>query len=184
MKFLLIAATNHKNSINKKLLYFTKGIVSELIPNSEVNTIDLVDYELPLYRQDREQENGIPEKAKRFYQMIGEADAVVIAFAEHNGSYTAVYKNLFDWTSRLNQKVYQDKPTILMAATPGPRGGAGVLGAAEMAGPFFGMDIKGKVSVGKFKDNYDLVTNEIINREIVDQIRSTVVALKKEFEND
>ena len=153
MKILAIAATNHKDSMNKKLLHYVASVFEE---GTDSEIIDLLDYELPLYRQDREQEDGIPQGAQDFYNKISSADAVIISFAEHNGSFTAVYKNLFDWMSRIDQKVYQDKPVILMAASPGPRGGAGVLGAAEMGAPYFGMDMKAIISVPTFQDNFDV----------------------------
>lgn len=179
MKVLSIAATNHKDSMNKKLItYATKFLKKDINPSAETEIIDLIDYELPLYRQDREEEGGIPDKAKEFYQKIGAADAVIISFAEHNGSYTAVYKNLFDWVSRIDQKVYQDKPVIIMAASPGGRGGAGVLGTVEQVAPFFGMDIKGKISVPTFQDNFDFEQNEITNDDIKKQMQDTLSVLK------
>ncbi|MEM9103926.1 MAG: NAD(P)H-dependent oxidoreductase [Pseudomonadota bacterium] len=175
MKIFAIAATNHKDSINKKLLQYVSTLCEE---ETDIEICDLLDYELPLYRQDREQDDGIPAKAQEFYNKIGNSDAVIISFAEHNGAFTAVYKNLFDWMSRIDQKVYQDKPMIIMAASPGGRGGAGVLGAAEMGAPFFGMDVKGKVSVPTFQDNFDFEMNEISNDDIKKQIQTALSALK------
>ena len=174
MKILAIAATNHKDSMNKKLLHY---VASRFEDGIDTEVTDLLDYELPLYRQDREQNDGIPQAAQDFYQKIGDADAVIISFAEHNGAFTAVYKNLFDWMSRIDQKVYQDKPVILMAASPGPRGGAGVLGAAEMGASYFGMNVKAKVSVPTFQDNFDIETGEIINPDIQKQIQDAMSVL-------
>jgi NAD(P)H-dependent FMN reductase len=59
--------------------------------------LDLNDYEMPIYSIDRETEDGIPEEAQRFYDELGAVDAILISFAEHNGAYTAAYKNIFDW---------------------------------------------------------------------------------------
>lgn len=178
MKVLAFAATNHKESINKKLVEYTTSVLQDNAEQGiEVEILDLVDYELPFYRQDREQADGIPEGAKEFYSKIGEADALIISFAEHNGTFTAVYKNLFDWMSRIDMKVYQDKPTILMATSPGARGGAGVLGAVEMGAPFFGMDIKSKISVPTFQDNFDSDRNEVVDSDIADQVKMAVSTL-------
>ncbi|MEM7448904.1 MAG: NAD(P)H-dependent oxidoreductase [Myxococcota bacterium] len=178
MKILAIAATNHNESINKKLLTYTASVIQERFAESQIELLDLVDYEMPLYRQDREAEGGIPQKAQEFFGKIGDSDAVIISFAEHNGGFTAVYKNLFDWMSRINQKVFQDKPVVLMAASPGPRGGAGVLAAAESGAPYFGMDVKAKVSMPVFKSNFDLATGEVSNEEIKAQIHHAVEALQ------
>ena len=54
-----------------------------------------------------------------FLAKLKSANALVISFAEHNGSYSAAYKNLFDWASRINTKVFQNKPTIFLASYQG-----------------------------------------------------------------
>lgn len=177
MKIFAFAATNHKNSINKKLVHYTLSVLNETKADVESKVVDLIDYELPLYRQDREEKHGIPQQAKDFYENIGEADAIIISFAEHNGSYSAVYKNLFDWMSRINQSVYQDKPVIIMAASPGGRGGASILSTVETVAPFFGMNIKAKVSVPVFQDNYDFETGAVTNPDIQNQIADALKTL-------
>ena len=57
-----------------------------------------------IFSEDTEKENGQAEGAKAFLAEIAQADALIISFAEHNGSYTAAYKNLFDWSSRIERK--------------------------------------------------------------------------------
>jgi len=77
---------------------------------------------MPLYSEDREKKLGQPDAAKRFFNKIGTADALLISYTEHNGSFTAAYKNLFDWTSRIDPKVYQGKSMVLLSTSPGPGG--------------------------------------------------------------
>ncbi|MEM9159612.1 MAG: NAD(P)H-dependent oxidoreductase [Verrucomicrobiota bacterium] len=178
MKILAIAATNHADSINKRLLSFASSILREDKPGLEIEILDLIDYELPLYRQDRESDSGVPLKAQEFYNKIGQVDSVIISFAEHNGGFTAVYKNLFDWMSRIDQNVYQDKPMIVMAATPGPRGGAGVLGSVDMIAPHFGMNVKAKVSVPVFQENFNFETGQITNEGIREEVYNALQMLK------
>ncbi|MEM7457701.1 MAG: NAD(P)H-dependent oxidoreductase, partial [Planctomycetota bacterium] len=92
MKLLAFAASNNKASINKQLVeYVATRLRNTLLPETTIDLIDLIDYELPLYRQDRESDSGIPEQAQDFFARIGSADAVIVSFAEHNGLYTAVY---------------------------------------------------------------------------------------------
>ncbi|MGA4605152.1 NAD(P)H-dependent oxidoreductase [Pseudoalteromonas maricaloris] len=43
--------------------------------------------------------------AHNFYQAVGDADVIVVSFVEHNGIYTAAYKNVFHWTPRIDKKV-------------------------------------------------------------------------------
>jgi len=127
MKVLAFAASNSKHSINRTLAASAAGIVGE----ASVEVLDLNDYELPIFSEDREKALGQPEPAKRFLDKIGEADCLIIAHAEHNGSFTAAYKNLLDWSSRIERKIFQDKPTLMLATSPGPGGGANVLAWAQ-----------------------------------------------------
>lgn len=130
MKILTFGASNSKTSINKALAQFT----ATLVPGAEIEVLDLSDYDLPIFSEDLEKEIGQPQAAKDFFEKIGSANGVIVSFAEHNGSYSAAYKNLFDWASRIDQKVFQDKPTAYLATSPGP--GARV-GFGERVGPVF-----------------------------------------------
>lgn len=173
MKVLAFAATSSKNSINAKLAAYT----ANQIKGAQVEILDINDYEMPLFSEDREKELGQHELAKAFYNKLGEADAIVISFAEHNGSYTAAYKNLFDWTSRVDMKVFQNKPVIMLATSPGPGGAASVLAAAQGSAPYFAADVKGSVSVPSFYDNFDMETGTLTNNELVDKILSVTAQL-------
>ena len=113
MNVLAFGTSNSRNSINQKLARYAATQIANAIDNVNVTLLDIHDLEMPIFSEEREKENGIPQFAHDFYQAIGEADAVVISFAEYNGSYTSAYKNLFDWASRIDMKVYQDKPMIM-----------------------------------------------------------------------
>ncbi len=179
MNLFAFAATNHKQSINRKLLDYTTALFKETyVSDIEIDHIHLIDYELPLYRQDRAEAEGIPSLAQDFYNRITRADVIFIALAEHNGFYTAVYKNLFDWASLIDQKVYQDKPTLLMAASIGPNGGGNVLQTAIQSSPFFGMDVKASFSIPSFNDNFDYEKGEITNPELRADIIAALAAMK------
>lgn len=107
-------------------------------PEAEVAFVDLNDFNLPIYSIDRERASGIPQAARSFFDLIGAAEAVLVSFAEHNGTVTSAWKNLFDWMSRIDRQVWQGKPVVFLAASPGPRAGAGVLGHQAQLAPFFG----------------------------------------------
>ncbi len=173
MKILAFAATNSRNSINGKLIQYTASLIS----NADIEYIDINDYEMPIYSQDREEAHGIPQLAQQFYKKIGQSDALIISFAEHNGTYTAAYKNLFDWTSRINQKFYQDKPMLLMATSPGPGGAASVLNTASTSAPYFAGDVQASVSLPNFYDNFDMDKLEVINAEKADEIKQAVLQM-------
>ena len=178
MRILAIPATNSRNGINRQLLSSAGRLLEDgLVAGAEVEIIDLNDYEMPIYSTEREREAGIPEEARRLYAQIGSADAVVVSFAEYNGSYTSAWKNVFDWMSRVDKGVFQGKKVAMLAATPGPRGGAGVLGSATMAAPFFGADLVGSLGIPTFGDNFNSDADELSNPELRARFEKTLGAL-------
>ena len=178
MKLLAFAASNSKNSINKQLVSYAASLLSD----AEVELLDINDYEMPLYSIDRENDAGIPEQAHAFRKKIEEADALLISYAEHNGSYSAAYKNLYDWTSRIDMKVYQNKPVVMLAASPGSGGATNVLATATTSAPYFGGDLKGSLSIAKFFDVFDSDSRTITDADINKQLLATVGELTKEAE--
>ena len=152
MKLLAFAASSSKKSINKELVTYA----ASLLEGADVEVLDLNDYELPLFSVDKEVELGNPPLAKAFLLKVASSDAVIISFAEHNGSYSAAYKNLFDWCSRIGQKVFHDKPLVLLSTSPGASGGASVLTEATKSAPFFAGRVKASLSIPSFYDNFDL----------------------------
>ena len=93
--------------------------------------IDLLDFEMPIYGEDRESEHGVPELAFKFKKLIKESDGIVISFAEHNGVYTAAFKNILDWISVVEKVVWCNKPMFLLATSNGARGAKTVLEIAH-----------------------------------------------------
>ena len=174
MKILAFAASNSTQSINRQLLNYA----ATLIEGAEVEKLDINDYEMPLYSSDREAAHGIPDEARRFYEKIGSAQALLISFAEHNGSYTAAYKNLFDWASRIEAKVYQNKPTVMLSTSPGPGGAANVLGAATTSAPYFGAELKASMSVPSFFDNFDTASGRLSDSGLVKKLQATLASLQ------
>ncbi|MEQ8927951.1 MAG: NAD(P)H-dependent oxidoreductase, partial [Fulvivirga sp.] len=104
-KIIAIGASSSSKSINKTLAIYAASKVGD----ASVSVIDLKDYTLPLFSVDVEEEFGIPEGAHKFNKKIESADGLVISLAEHNGTYTAVFKNLIDWLSRIDMKVWKGK---------------------------------------------------------------------------
>jgi len=174
MKLLAFAASSSSKSINKQLATYA----ASLVPNAVVEILDINDYEMPLFSQDKEEVLGQPDAAKAFYAKLGQADAIIISFAEHNGSYTAAYKNLFDWTSRIDMKLFQNKPMVLLATSPGPGGAKTVLTAAAGSAPYFAADVKGSLSIPSFFDNFDNEKQQISNPAILDELKTVLAQLK------
>ena len=57
----------------------------ELRAPVEIEVLDLNDYEMPIFRPEREAQ-GMPQLAQDFNDKLGAADGVIISFAESNGT--------------------------------------------------------------------------------------------------
>ncbi len=62
--------------------------------------VDLNDFPLPLFNQDLEDAEGLPEPARRLKSLFRSADGFILASPEHNSTYSALLKNTIDWCSR------------------------------------------------------------------------------------
>lgn len=170
-KIIAFGASSSKDSINKQLATYAAG----QFENASVEVLDLNDYEMPIFSMDRETATGIPTLANDFYAKLGTADLLVISFAEHNGAYSTAFKNIFDWISRIHAQTFQEKQTLIMATSPGPRGGSSVLEIAKNRFPFQGADVQGSFSLPNFHDNFDQkngITNTDLNNQLLEIIKS------------
>ena len=172
-KIIAFGGSSSRNSINKQLATYT----ANLFQNAEVEILDLNDYEMPVFSVDKEKEHGIHDLAHDFYAKIGSADFIVLSLAEHNGAYSSAFKNTLDWASRINNKTFQQKPMLLLATSPGARGGGTVLEIATKRFPFQGADVKGSFSLPAFYENFDAV-NGIINMDFKNQLLQIVNSIE------
>ena len=161
MHIVAFAASSSTHSINKKLISYAAG----LMPQHQVEILDLNDFELPLFSEDRELELGQPDLAKQFLHKLDNADALLVSFAEHNGSYSAAYKSLFDWCSRINTKVFQGKDMVVLSTSPGQAGGKNIMASALNSIPHFGGNILGSLSIPSFYNNFDTETMALTNED-------------------
>ena len=168
-KIIAFGASSSKQSINKQLATFA----ANQFQNVTIEILDLNDYEMPIFSIDKEKENGIHPLAQEFYSKLGSADLIIISFAEHNGNYSSAFKNILDWTSRINAKTFQEKPMLLLATSPGARGGSSVLEIASKRFPFQGGIVKGSFSLPSFYENFDVI-NGIIHPEYKNQLLEIV----------
>ncbi|MEO1053131.1 MAG: NAD(P)H-dependent oxidoreductase [Bacteroidota bacterium] len=149
-KIVAFAGSNSSKSINKQLVTWASSMVLQ----AEIELLDLNDFEMPIYSMDREKGQGIPEEAVSFKDTLKSADGLMISLAEHNHSYSAAFKNIFDWFSRIERPIWPDAPMFLMATSPGRRGGQNVLNTAKSAFPHLGAQIVASFSLPSFYDNF------------------------------
>lgn len=125
-RILAFAGSTRKGSFNRKLV--AVAAESAEAAGAEVTLIDLADFPLPLFDQDYEAENGMPENATRLKQLFLEHNGLLIASPEYNSSISAVLKNAIDWVSRRAEgepmkAAFLGKTAAIMAASPGGLGG-------------------------------------------------------------
>ena len=173
MKVVAFAASSSRNSINKLLVTYA----ASLLESDETEILELNDFELPLFSVDLEAELGQPELAKVFLKKLADADAIIISFAEHNLSYSAAYKNLFDWCSRIDPKVFQGKPMVLLSASPAGHGGKTVLATALKSAPSFSGEVKASLSVPSFNSNFDANVGELTNEGLKTKLKEAINSL-------
>jgi chromate reductase, NAD(P)H dehydrogenase (quinone) len=119
MKILGICGSVRKASYNRGLL---RAAQEEAPAGVDVEICSIADIEL--YNADVER-TGVPEPVAAFKNAIAEADALLIACPEYNGSFTGVLKNAIDWASRpVASCPLNGKPAALLGASGGPSGTA------------------------------------------------------------
>lgn len=178
-KITAFAGSSSRHSINKQLTEYALGY----FPGSEfeINLLDLNDFEMPLFSVDKEKEQGYPQEAHRFLKEIGDADLIVCSLAEHNRSYSAAFKNLFDWCSRIEVKVFQNKPMLLMSTSPGGYGGGNVMNTAKTFFPQFAAKVLETFSLPKFHDHFKegKITDADLNTQFEETIKRFQEQLKE-----
>lgn len=149
-KIIGFGASTSTTSINKAFAAYALTF----FPEFEVELVDLNDFAVPVFSVDLEKEH-FPETAKAFLAKIAETDIIICSMSEHNRNWTAAFKSLFDWCSRINLELLQQKPILLMSTSPGGYGAQNSLNIALKVFPQFGGNILESFALPKFYDNFD-----------------------------
>lgn len=118
MRVLGIAGSLRAGSLNQQLLRLT----AEELPEG----VELEVYgglaQIPPYDQDLDDLQ--PDEVERLKQAIADADAILVATPEFNGSIPGQLKNAFDWVSRpLADNPIRSKPVAVIGASTSSFGG-------------------------------------------------------------
>ena len=117
MKILGLSGSLRKASLNTALLRAMSGLAPAGV-ELRVETA----HGIPLYDGDLEDSAGIPPAVEKLKRAILEADGLILATPEYNGSMPGVLKNSIDWLSRPPAdiaKVFRGRPVGLAGATIG-----------------------------------------------------------------
>lgn len=118
MKIIGIVGSLRKESVNRKLYDIAAKHIVEL--GHTVSEASIGD--IPLYNEDLEVDPW-PPTAKRFYDQIASADAVLIVSPEYNYSIPGALKNALDWAS-VGDNAWKDKAVAIMGVSIGSIGTA------------------------------------------------------------
>jgi chromate reductase len=171
MKILGIAGSLRSGSYNRQLLQ----LASDNLPEG----VELAVWEglrdLPAFDEDAE---GTPSLAvASFRAAVADADAVLIATPEYNGSIPGALKNALDWGSRpRDTAAFRSMPVAVIGASPGSFGG--VWAQAEtrkVLGLMGSRVVAGELSLGKAHERLAEP-----DAELVDQLRVVIDVLVDE----
>lgn len=170
---IAFAGSSSKNSINKQLAAYAAG----LLKDTKTELLDLNDFPLPIYSIDEEIANGIPQNAQTFLNKIHKSDGVVLSLAEHNGNFSAAFKNMYDWMSRIQKNLWNQIPMLLMSTSPGGNGAKSVLGIAKNGFPHMGGNVIADFSLPNFNANF--LEGRLINDSLKDELLEAVSKFEK-----
>jgi chromate reductase, NAD(P)H dehydrogenase (quinone) len=116
VRILGVSGSLRRESLNTRLL----AAVTPLAPQGmEIDVFDGLG-DLPLYNQDLDTRQGVPDPVRRWRDAVREADGLLIVTPEYNSSIPGVLKNAVDWASRpITNAALHGKCAATMVATPG-----------------------------------------------------------------
>ena len=125
-RIVALGGSLRKESYNKKLVQIAARAAREA--GAEGTYIELRDYPMPVFDEDLEKAEGLPDSAKKLKQVFIDHDGFLWSCPEYNSSITAVLKNTIDWVSRpvageTPLRGFKGKTAALMSASPGALGG-------------------------------------------------------------
>jgi len=125
-RIVALAGSLRAASYNKQLVRIAAD--GARAAGADVTFLDLAEYPLPVFDEDLEAAEGMPENAARLKAHFVASDGILIASPEYNGSLSGALKNAIDWVSRKTGDepplaAFSGKAVALMAASPGALGG-------------------------------------------------------------
>lgn len=123
-RILALAGSTRRNSYNRSLVRVAAQGAERA--GAQVTGVDLAEYPMPLFNEDHERAEGMPESVGALRKLLLDHQGILLASPEYNGSLTAVLKNALDWLSRPHsdgRSPFSHKVAALMSASPGGLGG-------------------------------------------------------------
>ena len=131
---------------------------------------------IPFYNEDLEGDAQTPV-ILALRAAVTEADGIIFAAPEYNGSFSALTKNTIDWLSRpMGQGVLRDKKVMVVSVTPGPGGGKRVSEQVSTLMGFFGNTVVGTVTAAAVRDKIAADSDTVVDADLEAQLRAALAA--------
>jgi NAD(P)H-dependent FMN reductase len=155
-KIIAFAGSLRQQSFNATLA----NIVAKaaLYAGAEVEVVQLADFDIPLFNEDLEQQ-ATPKGVQALKEKIAQADGLIVASPEYNGSISGVLKNALDWVSRTapdHKPAFRDTTVALVSTSPGGLGG--IRGLSHARDVFVGMGalvLSNQLAIGSAYQMFD-----------------------------
>jgi len=168
---MAFAGSNSSTSINYQLVKYTAGCIE----GHDMQLLNMANFPLPMYSEDYEKANGFANSLAELRDDLMNANGLILSVNEHNSNPSAYFKNLLDWLSRLERNFMANTHVLLMATSPGKRGGIGALEKVGEILPRFGAESVLTFSLPSFYDNFD-PKKGILNQELSAEHAKVVAA--------
>ncbi|MEE8241441.1 MAG: NAD(P)H-dependent oxidoreductase [Nitrospirales bacterium] len=158
-RVLAFAGSARAESFNKKLVKVAGE--GAWAAGADVTVLDLRDFPLPLFDEDLEEAEGVPENAIKLKEIMLANQGLLIASPEYNSSITPLLKNTIDWVSRSSNgekalAAYEGKVAAIMSASPGRLGGLrGLVHLRSILSNIGVLVIPDQVAVGEAYTTFD-----------------------------
>lgn len=147
---LAMAGSNSSCSINYQLVKYTAGLMQP----GQVNLAELALLDVPMFSEDLEKSEGIPQTITELYNQIRNCRGLILSVNEHNGNPSAFFKNILDWISRMERGFLGKIPVLLMSSSGVRRGGKSSLAAVERMLTRFGAEFEVVFSLPYYHQNF------------------------------
>jgi chromate reductase len=177
MRVLGLSGSLRAGSYNTQLLRAAEEVLPEDV---ELELYDGL-RELPPYDQDVE-DDGAPAPVQDLRARIADADALLIATPEYNGSLPGLLKNAIDWASRpRGEASLANKPVAVIGASTGAFGGVWAQAdTRKVLGIAGARVVEGEVAIGHAQEKF--VGRRLVDPELRAQLGELMRQLAQQVE--
>jgi NAD(P)H-dependent FMN reductase len=153
---------------NMKLAYSIKEQMEE--NHKEIEIINLVDLDLPMYDSRKEERDGIPEKIGELVELMKKSSGYIFVAPEYNYSLPPVLANFIAWVSRYGEdfrEVFQMKRIQL--ATHSGSGGNDLMNAMRMQFTRLGAVVMSREIITNYQKPLNVESSKKILKQFIIQ---------------